>query len=66
LQKNYDIQLTAKNVEINKLLNSWGEAGRLPQVNVSTGQNNTLSDQRNNPASFLPYMIQSNDASGNL
>ena len=66
LQKNYDIQLTAKNVEINKILNSWGEAGRLPQLNLSSGQNNTLSDQRNNPASFLPYMIQSNDASGNL
>ena len=66
LQKNFDIQLTAKNVEINRLLNSWGEAGRFPQLNITSGQNNTLSDQRNNPASFLPYLIQSNDISGNL
>ena len=66
LQKNYDIQLTAKNIEINTLFNSWGEAGRMPQVNINVNQNNTLSDQRNNPASFLPYMIQSNDVGGNL
>jgi outer membrane protein len=64
LQKNYDIQLTAKNVEINKLLNSWGEAGRLPQVNVSTGQNNNLSDQRKNPISQLQgtnFLFSSNE-----
>ena len=66
LKKNYDILLSAKNIEINTLFNSWGEAGRLPQVNTNINQNNTLSDQRNNPASFLPYMIQSNDVSGNL
>ena len=66
LKKNYDILLSAKNIEINTLFNSWGEAGRLPQVNANINQNNTLSDQRNNPASFLPYMIQSNDISGNL
>tara|TARA_Y100000385_G_scaffold57455_1_gene55167 strand:+ start:2231 stop:3559 length:1329 start_codon:yes stop_codon:yes gene_type:complete len=66
LQKNYDIQLTAKNIEINTLFNNWGEAGRMPQVNINLNQNNTLSDQRNNPASFLPYMIQSNDVGGNL
>ena len=66
LKKNYDILLSAKNIEINTLFNNWGEAGRLPQVNTNINQNNTLSDQRNNPASFLPYMIQSNDVSGNL
>ena len=66
LKKNYDILLSAKNIEINTLFNNWGEAGRLPQVNANINQNNTLSDQRNNPASFLPYMIQSNDVSGNL
>ena len=66
LKKNYDILLSGKNIEINTLFNNWGEAGRLPQVNTNINQNNTLSDQRNNPASFLPYMIQSNDVSGNL
>lgn len=66
LQKNYDIQLTAKNVEINTLFNAWGEAGRLPSANVNLGQNNSLSDQRNNPASFLPFLFQNNDVSGSV
>jgi outer membrane protein TolC len=66
LQKNYDIQLSSKNIEINTLFNNWGEAGKLPQINLNVNQNNTLSDQRNNPASFLPFLIQSNDVSGNL
>ena len=43
LQKNFDIQLTQKNVAINQLMNNWGEAGRLPQVNINIGQNNTIS-----------------------
>ena len=41
LEKNYDIRLTLKNVEINKIFNNWGEAGRLPQVNINAGQNNS-------------------------
>lgn len=66
LQKNFDIQLTQKNVAINQIMNSWGEAGSLPQININVGQNNSISDQRNNPISFAPYLFQSNDVSGNL
>ena len=66
LEKNYDIRLTIKNVEINKIFNSWGEAGRLPQINIDAGQNNSISDQRNNPISFAPYLFLSNDVSGGL
>jgi outer membrane protein TolC len=66
LEKNYDIRLTIKNVEINKIFNSWGEAGRLPQININAGQNNSISDQRNNPISFAPYLFLSNDVSGGL
>ena len=66
LQKNFDIQLTQKNVAINKIMNSWGEAGSLPQININVGQNNSISDQRNNPISFAPYLFQSSDVSGNL
>jgi outer membrane protein TolC len=66
LKKNYDIRLTLKNVEINKIFNNWGEAGRLPQVNINAGQNNSISDQRNNPISFAPYLFLSNDVSGGL
>ena len=66
LQKNFDIQLTQRNVAINQIMNSWGEAGSLPQININAGQNNSISDQRNNPISFAPYLFQSNDVSGNL
>lgn len=66
LEKNYDIRLSLKNVEINKIFNNWGEAGRLPQVNINAGQNNSISDQRNNPISFAPYLFLSNDVSGGL
>ena len=66
LEKNYDIRLTLKNVEINRVFNSWGEAGRLPQVNINAGQNNSLSDQRNNPISFAPFLFLSNDVSSGL
>ena len=64
LEKNYDIRLTIKNVEIKTLFNNWGEAGRLPQATISAGQNNSLSDQRNNPISFAPYLFLSNDLNG--
>ena len=47
-------------------MNSWGEAGSLPQININVGQNNSISDQGNNPISFAPYLFQSNDVSGNL
>ena len=66
LQKNYDIRLTLKNVGINKIFNNWGEAGKLPQVNLNIGQNNSISDQRNNPISFAPFLFLSNDVSGSL
>ena len=66
LQKNFDIQLTQKNVAINQIMNSWGEAGSLPQININLGQNNSISDQRNNPITIAPYLFQSNDVSGNL
>ena len=66
LEKNYDIRLSLKNVEINKIFNNWGEAGRLPQVNISAGQNNSISDQRNNPISFAPFLFLSNDVSSGL
>ena len=66
LEKNYDIRLTLKNVEISTLFNNWGEAGRLPQLTINLGQNNSLSDQRKNPISFAPYLFQSTDLSSNV
>ena len=58
LKQNYDIQLSKKNVEINKVLNTWGEAGRLPTINLSGSQDNSLSDQTQNPTSFIQELLQ--------
>ena len=66
LEKNYDIQLTQKNVAINQLLNNWGEAGALPKINLNSGQNNSVMDQIN-PASFFDTLnLESNAINGNI
>ena len=66
LKQNYDIQISKKNVEINELLNTWGEAGLLPSLNLSGSQNNTLSDQSKNPTSFIQALLQSNSYNGGV
>ena len=66
LKQNYEIQISKKNVEINKLLNTWGEAGLLPSINISGSQDNTLSDQSKNPTSFIQELLQSNSFNGGV
>ncbi|MBG15283.1 MAG: hypothetical protein CL853_02905 [Crocinitomicaceae bacterium] len=66
LKQNYDIQLSKKNVEINQVLNTWGEAGRLPTINLSGSQDNSLSDQTQNPTSFIQELLQSNSFNGGV
>ena len=66
LKQNYEIQISKKNVEINKLLNTWGEAGLLPRINLSGSQDNTLSDQSKNPTSFIQELLQSNSLNGGI
>lgn len=66
LEKNYDIQLSQKNISINQLLNSWGEAGALPKVSLNSGQNNSIMDQIN-PASFFDTLnLESNSINGTI
>ena len=66
LEKNYDIQLSQKNISINQLLNSWGEAGALPKISLNSGQNNSIMDQIN-PASFFDTLnLESNSVNGNI
>ena len=33
--ENYDIQISAKNQNINKINNNWGNSGALPTINLS-------------------------------
>ena len=53
LKNNFDILLTKKKVSIDSVFNTWGEAGRYPTINLNLTQNNTISDQSNNPTAFI-------------
>ncbi len=43
LERNYDIRIERKNVEVAENNNSWGEAVRLPTVTLNATLNNTLT-----------------------
>ena len=64
LKKNFDIQISAKNIEINKLQNTWGQAGRYPTVDINIQQGNSISDQSNNPLSIVQQLIYQNSIQG--
>jgi outer membrane protein TolC len=65
LHQNYDIQISAKNQKISDINNNWANAGALPTINLSAKKEEALSDQTNNPASFLPYELRSSGLNGN-
>ena len=65
LHQNYDIQISAKNQKISDINNNWANAGVLPTINLSAKKEEALSDQTNNPASFLPYELRSSALNGN-
>lgn len=44
LERNYDIRIEDKTVEIAGNNNSWGEAGRYPSLNLNLNQNNSITD----------------------
>ena len=65
LEENYDILISRNNQKINQINNNWGNAGALPSINLSLKQEEALSDQTNNPTSFLPYALRSSAINGN-
>ena len=64
LKKNFDIQISTKNIEINKLQNTWGQAGRYPTIDINIQQGNSISDQSNNPLSIVQQLIYQNSIQG--
>ncbi len=56
---NYDIKISSKNQNINKIQNNWANAGALPSINISAKREEILSDQSNNPASFIQEKLRS-------
>jgi outer membrane protein len=65
MQENYDIQLSSKNNRISEINNNWANAGALPTINLSAKKEEGLSDQTNNPTSFMPYELRSTAINGN-
>jgi len=64
LQENYDIQISKKNKALNKTNNNWANAGALPTITLSAKKEEGLSDQTDNPASYLPYELRSSSLTG--
>lgn len=52
LDNSYAVRIAGQNFEASRTNNTWGAAGRLPNVNLFLNLDNSLTNQ-NNPASFL-------------
>ena len=65
MKENYDIQLSSKNKRVSEINNNWANAGALPTINLSAKKEEGLSDQTNNPTSFMPYKLRSTAINGN-
>tara|TARA_B100001758_G_C18416862_1_gene620776 strand:+ start:6462 stop:7778 length:1317 start_codon:yes stop_codon:yes gene_type:complete len=63
--ENYEIKISSKNQEINKINNNWGNAGALPTIQIFAKKEESLSDQSNNPASFIQQELRSTNLNGN-
>jgi outer membrane protein len=57
LERNYQIQISNKQIDIADKNNKWSEAGLFPTVSLNATFNNVLQDNRNNPFTFTPGLI---------
>ncbi len=65
LNNNYDIQISKKKKDISRINNSWSNAGALPTISISGNKEESISDQSNNPTSFVPYQIKASSINSN-
>ncbi|MGB1104718.1 MAG: TolC family protein [Crocinitomicaceae bacterium] len=66
LRNNYDIQLVTGNYEVAALQNSWGQAGMIPTFSLNLGNTASLQDNTNNPATFFPGVLFSDNFQASL
>lgn len=59
LENNLGIQIARQQVEMAAVGNSWGAAGALPQIGLGASASNAISDQSENPTSFIQDRLQS-------
>ncbi|MEX1000489.1 MAG: TolC family protein [Crocinitomicaceae bacterium] len=66
LEKNYQIKLIRGNYEVAELQNSWGQAGLYPTFSLNLANNASIQDNTNNPATFFPGVLFSDNLQGSL
>ncbi len=66
LKNNFDIQLIAANYEVSKTQNSWGMAGMIPTFGLNINNNTSIQDNTNNPATFFPGVLLSDNLQASL
>ncbi len=59
LENNLGIQWAKQQAELSAIGNAWGAAGALPQIAVSASGANGVSDQSQNPTSFIQERLES-------
>ncbi|HHZ94457.1 MAG TPA: hypothetical protein EYN67_02615, partial [Flavobacteriales bacterium] len=66
LESNYGIRTARLGVKASEINNSWGSAGALPTLTSSVSTNKAVSDQTENPTSFIQEKLESDGISGGL
>lgn len=63
LERNYGLELVRLQAEQAVVANDWGAAGALPRISLTASPSSAVSDQRENPATFLQEKIESSGLS---
>lgn len=59
LANNYQIQISQERVNLAETNNSWGQTSLVPSINLNGGFNNNISDNSDNPTSFIQAELRS-------
>ena len=62
LKNNFDVQIQQLEIDQARRLNTWGQAGRLPTVNLNVNQNNSVIERK--PAN--PFAVAGRNISNNV
>ena len=63
LERNYGLEMVRLQAEQAAVGNDWGAAGALPRIALTASPSSAVSDQRENPATFLQEKIESSGLS---
>jgi outer membrane protein TolC len=63
LEQNLGVQIARLNVEQAEVNDAWGAAGALPQIGLNTNLAGAVSDQSENPTSFIQERLESQSVS---